>query len=306
MKIAENISELVGKTPLVRLNKTGKDADILLKLEFFNPLGSVKDRIGKNMIESAEKSGKLKAGTTLIEPTSGNTGIALAFICAQRGYKLILTMPDTMSVERRKLLQIFGAELILTPGSGGMKAAIEKAEQLQSEIEDSLILQQFANPANPEVHRQTTALEIWEATDGKVDIIVAAVGTGGTITGLSEALKKKNPNLKSYAVEPVGSPILSGGSPGPHKIQGIGAGFIPDVLNTKSYDGVIQVTSAEAGERSRRLAREEGILVGISAGANVLAAEMLADKKENKGKTIVTIGCDTGERYLSTWLFEDL
>jgi cysteine synthase len=306
MKIAENISELVGKTPLVRLNKTGKDADILLKLEFFNPLGSVKDRIGKNMIESAEKSGKLKAGTTLIEPTSGNTGIALAYICAQRGYKLILTMPDTMSMERRKLLQIFGAELILTPGSGGMKAAIEKAEQLQSEIEDSLILQQFANPANPEIHRQTTALEIWEATDGKVDIIVAAVGTGGTITGLSEALKKKNPDLKSYAVEPVGSPVLSGGSAGPHKIQGIGAGFIPDVLNTDSYDGVIQVSSAEAGERSRRLAREEGILVGISAGANVRAAEMLADKKENKGKTIVTIGCDTGERYLSTWLFEDL
>lgn len=306
MRIAENITELVGKTPLVRLNKTGMDADILLKLEFFNPLGSVKDRIGKNMIESAEKSGKLKAGTTLIEPTSGNTGIALAYICAQRGYKLILTMPDTMSIERRKLLQIFGAELVLTPGSGGMKAAINKAEELHGEIKDSLILQQFANPANPEIHRLTTAEEIWEATDGKVDIIVAAVGTGGTITGLSEALKQKNPDLKSYAVEPVGSPVLSGGSAGPHKIQGIGAGFIPDVLNTEAYDGVIQVSSSEAGERSRRLAKEEGILVGISAGANVRAAEMLAERTENKGKMIVTIGCDTGERYLSTWLFEDI
>ncbi|MBF9017064.1 MULTISPECIES: cysteine synthase A [unclassified Oceanispirochaeta] len=306
MRIAENITELVGKTPLVRLNKTGKDADILLKLEFFNPLGSIKDRIGKNMIESAEKSGKLKAGTTLIEPTSGNTGIALAYICAQRGYKLILTMPDTMSIERRKLLQIFGAELVLTPGSGGMKAAIDKAEELHGEINDSLILQQFANPANPEIHRLTTAEEIWEATDGKVDIIVAAVGTGGTITGLSEALKQKNPDLKSYAVEPVGSPVLSGGTAGPHKIQGIGAGFIPEVLNTDAYDGVIQVSSSEAGERSRRLAKEEGILVGISAGANVRAAEMLADRTENKGKMIVTIGCDTGERYLSTWLFEDI
>lgn len=306
MKIAENITELVGRTPLVRLNKTGKDAEILLKLEFFNPLGSVKDRIGKNMIESAEKSGKLKAGTTLIEPTSGNTGIALAYICAQRGYKLILTMPDTMSIERRKLLQIFGAELILTPGSGGMNAAINKAEELQREIKGSLILQQFANPANPEIHRLTTAEEIWDATDGKVDIIVAGVGTGGTITGLSEALKKKKPALKSYAVEPVGSPVLSGGSPGPHKIQGIGAGFIPAVLNTDIYDEVIQVPSAEAGNRSRRLAKEEGILVGISAGANVLAAEIIADRKENKGKTIVTIGCDTGERYLSTWLFENI
>lgn len=306
MKIAKNITELVGKTPLVRLNKTGKDAEILLKLEYFNPLGSVKDRIGKNMIEAAEKSGKLNKETTLIEPTSGNTGIALAYISAQRGYKLILTMPDTMSMERRKLLQIFGAELVLTPGSGGMKAAIAKAEELNKEIKNSLILQQFANPANPEIHRLTTAEEIWDATDGKVDIIVAGVGTGGTITGLSEALKKKNPALKSYAVEPVDSPVLSGGSPGPHKIQGIGAGFIPDVLNTESYDGVIKVSSADAGERSRRLAREEGILVGISAGANVLAAEMLAENEENKGKTIVTIGCDTGERYLSTWLFEDV
>ncbi|MDC7235670.1 MAG: cysteine synthase A [Spirochaetales bacterium] len=306
MKVANNITELVGNTPLVRLNKTGKDAEILLKLEFFNPLGSVKDRIGKNMIEAAEKSGKLKAGTTLIEPTSGNTGIALAYISAQRGYKLILTMPDTMSIERRKLLKFLGAELILTPGSGGMKAAIEKAEELNREIDDSLILQQFANPANPEVHRQTTAEEIWEATGGKVDIVVAGVGTGGTITGLSEALKKKNPAIKTYAVEPVGSPVLSGGQPGPHKIQGIGAGFVPAVLNTEIYDGVIKVDAPEAGERSRRLAREEGILVGISAGANVAAAEIVADRPENKGKTIVTIGCDTGERYLSTWLFEEI
>ncbi len=303
--IADNITELVGNTPLVRLNKTGADAEILLKLEFFNPLGSVKDRIGKNMIEAAEKSGKLKPGTTLIEPTSGNTGIALAYICAQRGYKLILTMPDTMSVERRKLLKIFGAELVLTPGSGGMKAALEKADELNSEIKDSLILQQFANPANPEIHRVTTAEEIWEATGGKVDIFVAGVGTGGTITGVSEALKQKNPDIKSVAVEPVGSPVLSGGSPGPHKIQGIGAGFVPEVLNTAIYDEVLQVPAEEAGETSRRLAREEGILVGISAGANVKAAEILASRPENKGKTIVTIGCDTGERYLSTWLFED-
>ncbi|MDC7242262.1 MAG: cysteine synthase A [Spirochaetales bacterium] len=305
MKIAENITELVGNTPLVRLNKSAGDAEILLKLEFFNPLGSVKDRIGKNMIEAAEKSGKLKPGTTLIEPTSGNTGIALAYICAQRGYKLILTMPETMSVERRKLLKIFGAELVLTPGSGGMKAALAKADELHKEIKDSLILQQFANPANPEIHRLTTAEEIWEATGGKVDIFVAAVGTGGTVTGVSEALKQKNPEIKSVAVEPVGSPVLSGGNPGPHKIQGIGAGFVPDVLNTKIYDEVLQVTAEEAGETSRRLAREEGILVGISAGANVRAAEILASRPENKGKTIVTIGCDTGERYLSTWLFED-
>ena len=304
-KIAGNITELIGNTPLVRLNKFGKDAEILLKLEFFNPLGSVKDRIGKYMIEAAEKSGALKHGTTLIEPTSGNTGIALAYICAQRGYKLILTMPETMSLERRKLLKIFGAELVLTPGSGGMKAALSKAQELHEEIENSLILQQFENPANPEAHRQTTAQEIWDATDGKVDIFVAGVGTGGTITGVTEILKKKNPALLSYAVEPDGSPVLSGGDPGPHKIQGIGAGFIPTVLNTAAYDGVIKIASAEAGETSRRLAREEGILVGISAGANVRAAEILASKPENKGKVIVTIGCDTGERYLSTWLFED-
>jgi cysteine synthase A len=305
-KIAKNITELVGKTPLVRLNKFGSKAEILLKLEFFNPLGSVKDRIGKYMIEAAEKSGQLKAGTTLIEPTSGNTGVALAYICAQRGYKLILTMPDTMSVERRKLLKLFGAELILTPGSGGMKAALDKAQELHEGIENSLILQQFENPANPEAHRQTTAEEIWEDSGEKVDIFVAGVGTGGTLTGVTEVLKKKNPHLKSYAVEPVESPILSGGQPGPHKIQGIGAGFMPAVLNTAIYDDVIQVTSSEAGETARKLAKEEGILVGISAGANVRAAEILAGRPENKGKTIVTIGCDTGERYLSTWLFQDV
>ncbi len=304
-KIAENITELVGNTPLVKLNKIGTEAEILLKLEFFNPLGSVKDRIGKFMIEAAEKSGKLKPGTTLIEPTSGNTGIALAYICAQRGYKLILTMPETMSEERRKLLKIFGAQLVLTPGSEGMNGSIRKAEELAAEIPDSLILQQFENPANPEAHRETTAREIWDATGGKIDIFVAGVGTGGTITGNSEVLKKLNPDLKVYAVEPEGSPVLSGGKPGPHKIQGIGAGFIPGVLNTESYDGVIQVPAAEAGETSRRLASEEGILVGISAGANVRAAEILAQKPENAGKTIVTIGCDTGERYLSTWLFEN-
>ena len=304
-KIAENITELVGNTPLVKLNKIGTEAEILLKLEFFNPLGSVKDRIGKFMIEAAEKSGKLKPGTTLIEPTSGNTGIALAYICAQRGYKLILTMPDTMSEERRKLLKIFGAQLVLTPGSEGMNGSIRKAEELAAEIPDSLILQQFENPANPEAHRETTAREIWDATEGKIDIFVAGVGTGGTITGNSEVLKQLNPDLKVYAVEPEGSPVLSGGKPGPHKIQGIGAGFVPGVLNTGAYDGVIQVPSTEAGETSRRLASEEGILVGISAGANVRAAEILAQKPENAGKTIVTIGCDTGERYLSTWLFEN-
>ncbi len=303
-KIAENITELVGNTPLVRLNKIGAESEILLKLEFFNPLGSVKDRIGKFMIEAAEKSGAIKPGTTLIEPTSGNTGIALAYICAQRGYKLILTMPDTMSEERRKLLKIFGAELVLTPGSEGMNGSIKKAEDLAREIPDSLILQQFENPANPEAHRQTTAKEIWEATGGKVDIFVAGVGTGGTVTGNGEVLKKLNPEIKVYAVEPEGSPVLSGGAPGPHKIQGIGAGFVPAVLNTEVYDGVIKVSAQDAGATARRLASEEGILVGISAGANVRAAEILAQMPENKGKTIVTIGCDTGERYLSTWLFE--
>ena len=305
-KVAENITELIGKTPLVKLNSFGEEAEILLKLEYFNPLGSVKDRIGKAMIEAAEKSGKLNAETTLIEPTSGNTGIALAYICAQRGYKLILTMPDTMSEERRKLLKFFGAELILTPGSKGMNGSIKKAEELAAEIPNSLIPQQFKNPANPETHRKTTAQEIWEDTGGKIDIFVAGVGTGGTVTGNGEVLKQYNPDLKVVAVEPVGSPVLSGGKAGPHKIQGIGAGFVPAVLNTEVYDEIIKIPAEEAGETSRQLARREGILVGISAGANVRAAELLAQRPENRGKTIVTIGCDTGERYLSTWLFEGI
>ncbi len=305
-RIAENITELVGNTPLVKLNKIGGEADILLKLEFFNPLGSVKDRIGKNMINRAEEKGLIKEGTTLIEPTSGNTGIALAYVSAQRGYRLILTMPDSMSVERQKLLKFLGAELILTPGSEGMGGAIKKAEQLNREIENSLILQQFENPANPEIHRLTTGPEIWDDTDGDIDIFVAGVGTGGTVTGNGEYLKGKNPKIKVYAVEPVGSPVLSGGNPGPHKIQGIGAGFVPDVLNTQVYDDVLKISAEEAGETSRRLAREEGLLVGISAGANVRAAEILASRPENRGKTIVTIACDTGERYLSTWLFDNI
>ena len=305
-KVAENITELVGNTPMVKLNKAEGDARILLKLEYFNPLGSVKDRIGKNMIIRAEEKGLIHEGTTLIEPTSGNTGIALAYVSAQRGYRLILTMPDSMSIERQKLLKFLGAELVLTPGSEGMGGAIRKAEELKAEIEDSLILQQFENPANPEIHHLTTGPEIWDATDGNVDIFVAGVGTGGTVTGNGEYLKKMNPELKVYAVEPVASPVLSGGSPGPHKIQGIGAGFVPDTLNTEIYDEVLKIPAEEAGERARRLAREEGLLVGISAGANVRAAEVLASRPENRGKTIVTIAPDTGERYLSTWLFDNI
>jgi cysteine synthase A len=306
MRIAENITELVGNTPLVKLNKIGLDAQILLKLEYFNPLGSVKDRIGKSMIEQAERDGLIGENTTLIEPTSGNTGIALAYICAQRGYKLILTMPESMSIERRKLLQFLGARLELTPASGGMGAAIKRAEELSAEISDSIVLQQFVNKANPEAHRKTTSQEIWNDTEGKFDIFVAAVGTGGTITGNGEVFKEKNPEIKIVAVEPEGSPVLSGGQPGSHKIQGIGAGFIPDVLNVNIYDEVLKIPEDEAGDMARRLAKEEGILVGISAGANVRAAEILASRPENKGKRIVTIGCDTGERYLSTWLFAGL
>lgn len=304
-KIAQNITDLIGKTPLVQLNRLceGLEARVLVKLESFNPCSSVKDRIGFNMIRDAEKSGKLQKDTVIVEPTSGNTGIALAFICASKGYPLILTMPDTMSVERRHLLEIFGAKLVLTPGAKGMPGAIAKAEELCQENPNHMMLQQFANPANPEIHRQTTAKEIFEDTDGEVDIFIAGVGTGGTITGVSETIKKQKASLQAIAVEPVDSPVLSGGKPGPHKIQGIGAGFVPQVLNREVVDEVIQVSHEDAGNIARRLAKEEGLLVGISSGANVWAALEVAKRPSSKGKTIVTLACDTGERYLSTWLF---
>ncbi len=306
-KVYENVTELVGRTPLVRLSRMAKDIDahVLVKLESFNPCSSVKDRIGASMIAAAEKEGKIGAGTVIVEPTSGNTGIALAFLCAAKGYRLLLTMPDTMSLERRKLLAVFGAELVLTPGSEGMPGAIRKAQELVHAGEDHIMLQQFSNPANPQIHRETTALEIWEDTGGRVDILVAGVGTGGTITGVGSALKNKNPDFRAIAVEPVDSPVLSGGDPGPHKIQGIGAGFVPEVLDMSVVDEVVKVGHEDAGRTARALARQEGLLLGISAGANVYAALEVARRPENAGKTIVTIGCDTGERYLSTWLFED-
>jgi cysteine synthase A len=305
--IAEDITRLVGNTPLVRVKKmnAGLFGEVVAKLEFFNPLSSVKDRIGLNMIESAERAGRLTQGTVLVEPTSGNTGIGLAFVAASRGYRLILTMPDTASTERRKLLSALGAELVLTPGSHGMKGAIAKAEEIAQKNQPALILQQFENPANPEIHRKTTAEEIWRDTDGKVDIFVAGVGTGGTITGVAELLKERKPSLKAVAVEPVDSPVLSGGKPGPHKIQGIGAGFVPGVLRTDLIDEIIQVRHQDAGETARRLAREEGILAGISSGANLWAALQVAARPESRGKLIVTVLCDTGERYLSTWLFDE-
>ena len=304
--IADNVTELIGKTPLVRLHKLNEVgvADVLLKLEFYNPASSVKDRIALAMIEDAEQKGLIKKDTVIVEPTSGNTGIGLACVCAQRGYKLTLIMPDTMSIERRKLLRIFGAELILTPGSEGMNGAIAKAQELIDGDARYLMLQQFKNPANPAVHRRTTAVEIWEDTDGQVDILVAGVGTGGTITGAAEELKNRKPSLKAIAIEPVGSPVLSGGKAGPHKIQGIGAGFIPEVMQTDILDEVVQVKEENAGETARRLAQEEGILVGISSGAAVWAALEIAKRPKNKGKTIVTIIPSSGERYLSTWLFE--
>ena len=308
MRTFNNITEVVGNTPLVRLNNIAKDAvaTVFVKLESMNPLWSVKDRIGVAMINAAEKEGKLKPGGIIVEPTSGNTGIALAFVSAARGYKLILAMPETMSIERRKLLKILGAELVLTPGEKGMKGAVAKAEEIHKNTPGSFLPQQFNNPANPEIHRKTTAEEIWNDTDGKVDIIVAGVGTGGTITGIAEALKSKKKSFKAIAVEPVDSPVLSGGTPGPHKIQGIGAGFVPGIFRKDLIDEIIQVRHTDAGETSRLLAREEGILSGISSGANVWAALQVAKRPENKGKTIVTIICDTGERYLSTWLFENV
>lgn len=307
-KIAKSLTDLIGRTPLLELSNFNKEnnaqATVIGKLESFNPGGSVKDRIGFAMIDTAEKEGKLNKDSVIIEPTSGNTGIALASVAAAKGYRLILTMPETMSIERRNLLKALGAELVLTPGPAGMGGAIAKAQELAESIPNSIILQQFKNPANPEIHRQTTALEIWEDTDGDVDIFVAAIGTGGSITGVGEVLKAKNPNIKVVAVEPVNSPVLSGGKPGPHKIQGIGAGFVPDVLNTKVYDEIIQVENEDAFAASRQIARTEGLLVGISAGANVHAALQLAKLPENKGKKIVTILCDTGERYLSTPLYQ--
>lgn len=306
MKIADSITQLVGNTPLVRLNKLAKGfpAQVVAKLESANPLFCVKDRIGLAMIDAAERDNLIMPGTTIIEPTSGNTGIALAFVCAARGYRLILTMPETMSIERRKLLAALGANLVLTPGSEGIPGAIRKAEELLKETPNSFMPQQFKNPANPEIHRRTTAQEIWDDTDGKVDILVAGIGTGGTITGVAETIKEKKPAFRAVAVEPAGSPILSGGQAGPHKIQGIGAGFIPDVLNTEIIDEVVRVENEDAGAAARRLAREEGILAGISSGAATWAALEVAKRKENEGKLIVVILPDTGERYLSTWLFE--
>lgn len=303
--IFENIVAAVGNTPLVRINKLASNkATVLAKLESFNPCGSVKDRIALSMIEAAEKDGLIKADTVIVEPTSGNTGIGLAFICAAKGYKLILTMPESMSVERRKLLLLLGAELVLTPAELGMVGAVEKAEQLVAEKTNAFMPQQFKNPANPQIHRETTAQEIWADTGGKVDILVAGVGTGGTITGCGEVLKEKNKDLKVIAVEPEDSPVLSGGEPGPHKIQGIGAGFIPQVLNTDIIDEIIKVSNQDAMETARQLAAKEGILAGISAGANVWAAVQVSHRKEFEGKTIVTIICDTGERYISTELYD--
>ncbi len=301
-KIYEDITKTVGNTPLVKLNRIteGCHATVLAKVESFNPLSSVKDRIALSMIETAEKEGYIKADTVVIEPTSGNTGIGLAFVCAAKGYRLILTMPETMSVERRKIMKMLGAEIVLTPGSGGMPGAIEEAEKMGKEMPNSFVPHQFLNPANPEIHRRTTAEEIWNDTDGAVDILVAGVGTGGTITGVSEVIKSRKPEFRAVAVEPEESPVLSGGKPGPHKIQGIGAGFVPDVLNTDIIDEVIKVNSDDAFKTGQELARKEGILAGISCGAALHAALELARRKENEGKVIVVVLPDTGERYLST------
>lgn len=304
--IAQNVTEVIGNTPLVKLSRLSSslEATVLVKMECMNPTSSVKDRIAISMIEKGEKEGLIKNDTVIIEPTSGNTGIGLAAVCAQRGYRLILTMPDTMSIERRKLLEVFGAECRLTPGVRGMQGAIEAAEKIIAEMPNSFMPQQFNNPANPEIHRRTTAEEIWRDTNGSIDIFVAAIGTGGTITGVGEKLKEYNPKLYVVGVEPKDSPVLSGGKPGPHKIQGIGAGFVPAILNRDIIDEILVVKDEDAGESARQLAKKEGILGGISAGANIWAAIKIASRAENKGKTIVTVLCDTGERYLSTWLFE--
>jgi cysteine synthase A len=304
-KIYNNIVETIGRTPLVRLNKFDiEDAEVLVKLEYFNPCGSIKDRIGFAMIEAAEQQGRLNKHTTIVEPTSGNTGIGLAFVCAVKGYKLTLVMPESMSIERRKLFKIFGAELVLTPAAEGMKGAVAYAHRMVSNGGNMIVLEQFENPANPEIHRKTTAQEIWNDTDGRVDIFVAGVGTGGTITGCGQVLKKYKPAVKVIAVEPADSAVLSGGKPGSHKIQGIGAGFVPKVLDTAILDEIICVKNEDAIETAKKLAVKEGILAGISSGANVFAAVQVAKRKENKGKVIVTIICDTGERYISTELFQ--
>ncbi len=308
MKIARNVTELIGNTPLVRLNRLteGAVAEVVAKLEFYNPAHSVKDRIALSMIDAAEKAGRINPDTIIVEPTSGNTGIGLAMVCAARGYKCILTMPETMSKERRMLLRAYGADLVLTPGSEGMNGAIHKAEELAASSSRYFMPDQFKNPANPEIHRQTTAEEIWRDTDGKIDFLVAGVGTGGTITGVSEVIKARKPSFKSIAVEPDASPVLSGGKKGPHPIQGIGAGFIPEVLNTRIYDEIIRVKNEDAFQTARRMAREEGLLVGISSGAATWAAVQVAKRPENAGKLIVVIIPSFGERYLSTPLFADL
>lgn len=308
MRIAGDVTELIGNTPLVRLRRVtqGCAAEVVAKLEFYNPAHSVKDRIGVSMIDAAERAGKIKPETIILEPTSGNTGIALAFVCAARGYKLVLTMPETMSKERRVLLKAYGARLILTPGSEGMPGAIKKAEELAAADPRYFIPQQFTNPANPEIHRKTTAEEIWRDTDGKADILVAGIGTGGTITGVGEVIKARKPSFKCIAVEPDASPVLSGGAKGPHPIQGIGAGFVPEILNTGIYDEIIRVKNDDAFETARRMAKEEGILVGISSGAATWAAVEVARRRENAGKLIVVIIPSFGERYLSTALFANL